>query len=129
RTLLCFGSLTEFVVLPPEQQAYQKAEDGRSEDERSGDGNRDPGDDYEADGDNRAGACTGHAQTAELAYENGFACSHVPPHVLAGVPSWQEFVDRCGSYLPAAGGRGQPASSERCLAKLLRAAGAAVHYH
>ena len=58
---------------PPHEQAKNKSQAGGAEDEWPRNGNRDPGEDNETDGDNCAWASTWNAQAAVFSNEIWFA--------------------------------------------------------
>jgi hypothetical protein len=70
-------SFVGFVVLPPQKEAYEKAEDACAENERACNWNSDPGEHDEANCDNCAGASAGNTQAAIFPDEIWFAFGHV----------------------------------------------------
>src|SRR6266852_8939862 len=116
-------SFAGLIVFPPQDQTYECAETDRAENERARDGNRDPGEDHETNGYNRASLSAGDAQAAVLSDEAWLAGRHgsLPPRTGNATLSFD--ADRGQSCLWVEAGRGCRAWLARCREQRRRAEG------
>src|SRR5260370_19589881 len=100
RSFLC-----RLIVFPPQDQAYERAETDRAENEGARDGNRDPGEDHETDGYNCASLSARDAQAAVFSDETWLAGRHgsLPPRRQ---PTLFFDAGRGQAYLCGEAGRG-----------------------